>query len=321
MCAQEQTGDVTEEELRAQIKPLSENRFKRFFQKLYRKWLEKWYAFEDRHAKGAALLKKAAYFLVFSVGVTVWQYLVMTVLPYAFTSLGTEEWGWPNIPIAAAGGNGYIIFGHGDGLGAFIAFEIPVFTAQCINFPLQRNITYRSHGNPYVQALWYFIGWILVSLFTNALWGICNCFLKYWGIPHAVRTIGETLVTGLLSMVVFFFIFLIIFPDNEKLAQKARKKLERAKWGTMSEDRLTKMEQKTLQLEQRAALSAAEKAVYKATSLASATAMRYFSMIPRKDESEEEFAARKEGARMRAIEAAEQKSRTHVAMQALQNAN
>ena len=32
----------------------------------------------------------------------------------------------------------------GGGLGNFIAFEIAVFTAQCINFPLQRNITFMT---------------------------------------------------------------------------------------------------------------------------------------------------------------------------------
>ena len=26
-------------------------------------------------------------------------------------------------------------------------------------FPLQRNITFKSHGNPVYQAVWYFLAW------------------------------------------------------------------------------------------------------------------------------------------------------------------
>ena len=315
---QENNPMLTEEELRAQIKPLPKNGFARFFVNLYRKWLGVWYGFSDRHKKAAALLQKAFFFLVFSVGVTIWQYIVMTFLPYAFARLNDGPWGWPNIPVPLAGDQPYMIFGDAQGLGYFIAFEIAVFTAQCINFPLQRNITYRSHGNPYIQALWYFIGWILISVFTNALWGICNCFLVYWSVPSAVTAIGETLLTGLLSMVVFFFIFLIIFPDNVKLAKKAKKRLERAKQGGMSGERLDKLEKRALELEEKAAKSEAEKALYKADAQASTAAMRYFALKRAKNETEEAFAARKEGALRRATAAAEEKERTHVAMQTLQ---
>ena len=197
----------TEEDIKAQIKPLPQNAFARFFVKLYRKWLEKWYAFSDSHSKWAALLQKTFFFLAFSMGVTIWQYILMTFLPYAFAGLNDGAWGWPNIPVPLAGGQPYMIFGDAQGLGYFIAFEIAVFTAQCINFPLQRNVTYRSHGNPLVQALWYLLGWVLISIFTNALWGICNCFLVYWGVPDAVSGIVKTMLTGLFSLIIFFFIF------------------------------------------------------------------------------------------------------------------
>ena len=215
-------------------------------------WRKKWQAFSDRHGKAADLLKKALFFLVFSVGVTVLQYVIMTFLPYAFTSLNDGAWGWPNVPVPLAGGTPYIVFGDAQGLGYFIAFELAVFIAQCINFPLQRNITYRSHGNVFVQATWYFIGWILVSTFTGALWGICNCFLVHWGVPDAVTGIGKTLLTGMFSMVVFFFIFLVIFPDNAKLAQNARKKYERALSRNVSAEKLAKMEERVILLESRA---------------------------------------------------------------------
>ena len=302
-----------------QIKPLPKNGFARFFVKLYRKWLEKWYAFSDHHIKTAALLQKVFFFLVFSVGVTIWQYLVMTFLPYAFQGLNDGAWGWPNIPVPLAGDVPYIIFGNANGVGYFIAFEIAVFTAQCINFPLQRNITYRSHGNPYIQALWYFIGWVIISVLTSALWGICNCFLIHWKVPEAVTGIGETLITGIVSMVVFFFIFLIIFPDNVKLAKKARKKVERARLKNAPQEKLSKLEERAVALEARAQLSEAEKAFTKAVSQASSSSMRYFSLAPNKEESAEAFQQRKQSAKERAGDAIHEKARAEKELLQIKN--
>lgn len=309
----------TEDELKAQIKPLSGNSFVRFFQKLYRRWLGVWYAFSDRHGRAAALLQKAFFFLVFSVGVTIWQYIVMTFLPYAFAKLNDGAWGWPNIPVALAGGQPYMIFGDAQGLGYFIAFELAVFTAQCINFPLQRNLTYRSHGNPFVQAIWYFIGWVLISVLTNALWGICNCFLINWGVPDAVTGIGKTMITGIFSMVVFFFIFLIIFPDNVKLAKKARKKYERAREKGVNSEKLKKSEDKVNLLERRARLTQAEQDAYKTSAQASNAAMRYFAIKQNKDETDEEFSKRKEVAFDRAVEAVRGKYRAQEAYEVVKN--
>lgn len=311
--------EYTEEDLRAEIKPLSQNAFVRFFQRPYRRWLEKWYAFSGRHERGADLLQKAFFFCVFSLGVTVWQYLVMTFLPYAFATLNDGAWGWPNVSVELSGGTPYILFGDAQGLGYFIAFELAVFTAQCINFPLQRNITYRSHGNPYVQALWYFIGWVLVSVFTSALWGICNCFLVYWGVPDAVTGIGKTLITGLFSMVVFFFIFLVIFPDNAKLAKKMRKKYERAKEKGAKADKLTTMSEKLKRLEARARLFEAERAAVKAAALAGSSAMRYFALGQGEGEADIAFEARRREAFDRATAAIAARKRAEAAFESEKN--
>ena len=310
---QEKNCGICKDELIGQIKPLPKNAFARFFVKLYRKWLEGWYSFSDSHSKAAGLIQKAFFFLVFSVGVTVWQYIVMTFLPFAFARLNDGAWGWPNIPVALAGGQPYMIFGDAQGLGYFIAFEIAVFTAQCINFPLQRNLTYRSHGNPFVQAIWYFIGWVLISVLTNALWGICNCFLINWGVPDAVTGIGKTMITGIFSMVVFFFIFLIIFPDNAKLAKKAHVKYERALAKGASSEKLEKSEDKAKLFERRARVTQAEQTAYKASAQASYTAMRYFALKQNKDETEDEFSNRKNAAFERAVQAVQEKCRAQEA--------
>ena len=229
---------VSSEEQRLLPKPLSGNPFVAFWQRIGRWWQGVWYGFSEKHPKLATWIYKIFFFLVFSYGVTIWQFIVMTFLPYAFQGLGTEPWGWPNAELSFANDNGatYILFGDSAGLGYFIAYEIAVFTAQCINFPLQRNITYRSHGNPWWQAMWYFIGWVLVSVFTLAIWGLINVFFTSWGwyLPGeeglaTVAGLVKTVLTGGVSMVIFFFIFLIIFPDADKTEKSKAAKLEAAK--------------------------------------------------------------------------------------------
>ncbi len=214
------TAPVHETELPVK-KRFRDSRFARFF-------VRRWHAFREKHPKGAELISQFVKFSLFSTSVTVWQFLVMLFLPYAFESLAGVPFVWPEIPLWEWNDGTTAVFGIfnepvlydtggnivvGGGLGNFLAFEIAVFTAQCINFPLQRNITFRSHGNPWYQALWYFIGWILVSFFTSAVWGFFNIFCVYWQIPLAIVAFLKTNVVGLISMAVFFFIFKIIFKD------------------------------------------------------------------------------------------------------------
>jgi hypothetical protein len=191
-----------------------------------------WLKFKCLHPTGAAWVYQIFFFIVFSEGVTIWQFLVMLFLPYAFASLSSQAfvwpavtlWAWPDAGKDSAANMIWAIFNEPvqykdgvivaqGGLGNFIAFEIAVFTAQCINFPLQRNITYRSHGNPWYQAMWYFIGWVLISLVVNMVWGFVNPILLHvMGSEAFIYTLIKTFITGGISMVIFFFIFRIIFP-------------------------------------------------------------------------------------------------------------
>lgn len=272
-------SEYTAEDIKGQIKPLSKNAFVRFFQRIARGWLGIWYGFSEKHPVLSAWIYKIGFFFAFSFGVTIWQYIVMTFLPYAFSSLNNGAWGWPSVPVSAAGGEAYVIFGDLNGLGYFIAFEIAVFTAQCINFPLQRNITYHSHGNPWYQAMWYFIGWILVSVFTLALWGIINCFVMYWGWPEAVTGLIKTFITGGVSLIIFFFIFMIIFPDNAAAAKRAKAKYEKLVQSGASAEKIAAAEAKMKAAEKAALLSDSEKEYIKAKSQASSKAMKYFAAV------------------------------------------
>ena len=120
-----------------------------------------WKCFEEKHATFAKWLYQIFYFVIFSMGVTVFQYLVFTFLPGILgIGLAGTEFMWPKVSMNLFGVKftwsllGYNVLRDatgniliGGGLGYFISYELGSFLAQCINFPLQRNITFKSHGN------------------------------------------------------------------------------------------------------------------------------------------------------------------------------
>ena len=193
---------------------------------------EKWEQFQKKHPKAAKWLYQIFYFWVFSMGVTILQYLMFTFFPYLFgIGLAGTEFMWPQIPIHFAGFDykwnilGYEVARNaagevvvGGGLGKFIRYELGTFLAQCVNFPLQRNITFKSHGNLAWQIMWYFIAWVLISLVCNAVNGLWMPIAQNYFAP-AVYNILVTFITGGVSMVIYFFVYKIIFPEGE--AKKA----------------------------------------------------------------------------------------------------
>ena len=195
---------------------------------LARWWTRHWSAFREAHPTAARWLSQLFYFYVFSLSVTIFQYLVFTFLPYLLgTELAGVEFMWPRIPIHFAGLDyTWNILGYevardaageviiGGGLGYFISYEVGSFLAQCINFPLQRNITFRSKGNVAYQAMWYLIAWVLISLACNAINGLWLPIAQV-SFPPAVYNLLVTFVTGGVSMVIYFFVFKLIFPEGK----------------------------------------------------------------------------------------------------------
>ncbi|TCL57310.1 hypothetical protein EDD76_109173 [Kineothrix alysoides] len=189
---------------------------------------KKWKAFEEKHPKLAKWLYQLFYFYIFSISVTIFQYLVFTFMPYLLGErLAAAEFMWPQLPISIAGFKyswnvlGYEVARNaageviiGGGLGYFISYEAGAFLAQCINFPLQRNITFKSKGKISWQIMWYFIAWVLISLFCNAINGLWLPIAQYYFQP-AVYNLLVTFITGGVSMVIYFFVFKIIFPGRE----------------------------------------------------------------------------------------------------------
>ncbi len=191
-------------------------------------WSEKWGGFSERHPVAAKWLYQIFYFYVFSLSVTILQYILFTTLPYAFGErFAAIDFMWPRVPMHLFGVDfTWSLLGYevsfdavgavviGGGLGYFLSYEIGSFVAQCINFPLQRNITFKSHGKVLYQAFWYLIAWICISLTCNAINNLWMPIAKQY-VSLQVYNILVTVITGGVSMVIYFFAYKIIFPEGQ----------------------------------------------------------------------------------------------------------
>ncbi|MGN0299132.1 MAG: hypothetical protein ACI4C1_08145 [Lachnospiraceae bacterium] len=187
-----------------------------------------WSNFAQKHPSISKWIREGGLFLLFSNAVTVIQYIIYAFLPALLgLELAGTAWSWPAIPVTLFGISftwnalGYDVLYNaagevmiGGGLGYFIAMLVGSFLAQCINFPLQRNITFRSHGNVAWQIMWYVIAWCIITVVVNSIncvWVACASEL----LPGWLYNIGTTVLMGGISMVIFFFVFKIIFPEGE----------------------------------------------------------------------------------------------------------
>ncbi len=192
-----------------------------------------WNAFAQAHPKISKWVREGGLFFLFSNLVTVVQYIIYAFLPNLLgLELAGKAWSWPAVPVKLLGieftwnAIGYDVLydtaGNviiGGGVGYLIAMLLGSFLAQCINFPLQRNITFKSKGNPWYQAMWYFLAWIVITLIVNSI----NCVwvaVASQLLPNWLYSIGTTVLMGGISMVIFFFVFKIIFPEGEVNKQK-----------------------------------------------------------------------------------------------------
>ena len=175
----------------------------------------------DKHPKLSKFLYQFIKFYLFSLLVTLLQYLMLTFLPeFIFSATNWMDKSFQFIHI-----NFWIVDTYvfdypvtGDstgGLGYFIAFAITLFIAQCVNFPLQRNITFKSKGNIAYQIMWYFVAWVLITFTCSLLISIYVPILKKY-VAAALYNIVITVVNGGVQMVIYFPIYKIIFPEGSK---------------------------------------------------------------------------------------------------------
>lgn len=173
--------------------------------------------FLDKHKKAAAWIREGGLFLIFSYVITFLKYLMLLFLPALFASYQNNGWGWPAVEGSLFGVTfTFNIIGYAvadGGLAYMFANLISSFLGECINFFLQRNITFRSKGPLKLQIPLYFLGWVVIFFVVNAMnsiWvGVAKSLL-----PAAVYNIGTTILTGGVAMVVFFAVNKMIFAEN-----------------------------------------------------------------------------------------------------------
>ena len=142
-------------------------------------------SFAEKHPAAAKWIREGGLFIIFSYVVTFLKYLLLTFLP-----------------------------GFYEGLAFTLANYTSIFLGECINFPLQRNVTFRSKGPVVPQLLCHFAGTIAVMLIMNLFTCIWNPVTAAFGIPDAVRNIVTTVATGGVAMVIIFAIDKTIFAEG-----------------------------------------------------------------------------------------------------------
>ena len=190
-----------------------------------KEWMEK-------HPKAAQWIREGGLFLVFSYVVTFIKMLLLMFLPNLFHSLvGDAEWLFPGIPVSLFGvdfklsiiGNPLEIGSDGSylissGLAFTLANLTAIFFGECINFPLQRNVTFKSHGPVVPQAIAHFLATVVVFLVMNLFTCVWNpitvALISNEALRNTVSSIVTTVVTGGVAMVIIFAVDKTIFAPG-----------------------------------------------------------------------------------------------------------
>jgi len=197
---------------------------------LFRKCSEIWHRFKTKHPGVAQFIV----FFILSSGVTILQLVMMPAFKalFGYTNLVNT-----NFQVGQIGHNfdgtiyyvfnyakGAITKGGGGGLAYFLAVQITLLIAQIINFFAQRKITFKSNGNPWWAALWYFIAYIIISIGAAALQGIYKApiydlLISTWGLGQWGETLADFITMTIycaISFWVFFPIFKLIFRRKDE---------------------------------------------------------------------------------------------------------
>ena len=189
-----------------------------------------WENFKTKHPQIAKWLLTGGLFLIFSYVVTFIKLLLLMFLPDLFKALvGQVEWLWPNIPVTVFGvelnlsilGNALETDANGlvtGGLAFTLANLTTIVIGECINFPLQRNVTFKSNGPVVPQAIWHGLATIAVFLVMNlftCIWNpVTNALIANAALRNTLQSIVTTVVTGGVAMVIIFFVDNKIFSPG-----------------------------------------------------------------------------------------------------------
>lgn len=191
-----------------------------------------WKNFAGKHPTIAQFIV----FFVLSNGVTLLQMILMPLLRDIFEQTALID---TTFRIWQVGknldGSDYYIFnypaglisaGGGGGLAYFLSVQITLGIAKIINFFAQRNITFKSNGNIWWSALWYFIAYIGITFVAAAAQGfykvpIYNLLMNTWGLGTTGEKAADVItmiINAAISFWIFFPIFKLIFrskPEDE----------------------------------------------------------------------------------------------------------
>ncbi len=177
-----------------------------------------WNSFAAKHPGAAKWIREGGLFVIVSNLITVFKYLILQFLPSIFSGLSHASFGWPGIPLTIAGVSfNWNILGYDESQGGFAyfcAYMVAMVIGECVNFPIQRNIVFRSKGNVAYQIMWYAIAFVIITCIVNSI----NCiWIAVAGkfVPDFVYNIGTVVLNGGISMVIFFFVNKVIFPEGE----------------------------------------------------------------------------------------------------------
>lgn len=163
-------------------------------------------------------IREGGLFVIVCNLITVFKYILLQFLPAAFANMPKVDFGWPGIEVTMLGATfKWNILGydaeHG-GLPYFCAYMIAMILGEVINFPIQRNVVFRSKGNLTRQIVWYAVAFCVITCIVNSI----NCIwvataARY--VPDFIYNIGTTVLNGGVSMVIFFFVNKVIFPTSD----------------------------------------------------------------------------------------------------------
>ncbi len=189
-------------------------------------------SFAEKHPKLMEWVRKGGLFLLFSYFVTFLKALLLMFLPDLFRGMvGNAEWLWPNIPVNFLGVDfNLAVIGNAleevdgvvtGGLAFTIANLVTICFGECVNFPLQRNVTFKSHGPLGIQIAAHGIAtigvFLVMNLFTCVWNPVTNALISNAALRNTLQSIVTAVVTGGVAMVIIFAVDNKIFaPDFGK---------------------------------------------------------------------------------------------------------
>ncbi|MEY8420616.1 hypothetical protein AALA83_15240 [Oscillospiraceae bacterium 44-5] len=189
-------------------------------------------SFAEKHPKAAEWIRKGGLFLIFSWVVTALKAVMLMFLPALFHGIvGDAEWLFPGVPVELFGvgfklsiiGNALEVGADGaflvnSGLAFTLANLTAIFFGECINFPLQRNVTFKSHGPLGPQIGLHLLATIVVFLVMNLFTCVWNpvtvALIHSEALRNTVSSIVTTVVTGGVAMVIIFAVDNKIFAPG-----------------------------------------------------------------------------------------------------------